>query len=102
MNQMSSVPLPPPPVPGEVSFSGDRGQFRRLVTRGAALELITFGFYRFWLATDTPRHLWSHPPSGGNAAEYTGRARELLIGFLFAIAILMPIYLAYFLVGLEA
>src|SRR5262249_46371671 len=29
-------------------------------------------------------------------------AKELLIGFLFALAILAPIYLAYFLVGLEA
>jgi uncharacterized membrane protein YjgN (DUF898 family) len=101
MNQMSSVPLHPPPVPGEVWFAGDRGEFRRLVTRGAALELITFGFYRFWLATDIRRHLWSNTLIGGNAAEYTGRGKELLFGFLFAIAIIMPIYLAYFLVGLE-
>jgi uncharacterized membrane protein YjgN (DUF898 family) len=38
----------------------------------------------------------------GDAAEYTGRARELLIGFLIAMAIIVPIYLAYFIVGLEA
>jgi uncharacterized membrane protein YjgN (DUF898 family) len=101
MNQMASVPLHPPPVPGEVSFSGDRGEFRRLTTRGAALELVTFGFYRFWLATDIRRHLWSNTLIDGNAAEYTGRGKELLIGFLFAIAIIVPIYLAYFLVGLE-
>jgi uncharacterized membrane protein YjgN (DUF898 family) len=101
MNQMSSVPLHPPPVPGEVWFAGDRGEFRRLVTRGAGLELITFGFYRFWLATDIRRHLWSNTLIDGNAAEYTGRGKELLFGFLFAIAIIMPIYLAYFLVGLE-
>jgi hypothetical protein len=30
------------------------------VTRGAGLELITAGFYRFWLATDIRRHLWSN------------------------------------------
>ena len=101
MNQMSSVPLHPPPVPGLMSFSGDRGEFRGLVTRGAGLELVTFGFYRFWLATDIRRHLWSNTLIDGNAAEYTGRAKELLFGFLFAIAILLPIYLAYFLVGLE-
>lgn len=58
-------------------------------------------FYRFWLATDIRRHLWSNTLIGGNAAEYTGRGKELLFGFLFAIAIIMPIYLAYFLVGLE-
>jgi uncharacterized membrane protein YjgN (DUF898 family) len=100
MNQMSSVPQHPPPLP--VSFSGDRGEFRRLVEYGAGLELVTAGFYRFWLATDIRRHLWSNTHIDGDAAEYTGRGKELLIGFLFALAILMPIYLAYFLVGLEA
>jgi uncharacterized membrane protein YjgN (DUF898 family) len=88
--------------PSEVSFSGDRGEFFRLVRNGAGLELITFGFYRFWLATDIRRHLWSHTSIGDDAPEYTGRGRELLIGFLFALAILVPIYLAYFLVGIEA
>jgi uncharacterized membrane protein YjgN (DUF898 family) len=90
----------PPPMP--VSFSGDRGEFRRLVTRGAMLELITIGFYRFWLATDIRRHLWSNTHIDGDAAEYTGRGKELLIGFLFALAILVPVYLAYFLVSIEA
>jgi uncharacterized membrane protein YjgN (DUF898 family) len=108
VNQMGSVPqhpppLPPspPPLPVSVSFSGNRGEFRRLVMRGAGLELVTVGFYRFWLATDIRRHLWSHTALDGDGAEYTGRARELLLGFLFALAILVPIYLAYFLVGLE-
>ena len=96
-------PPPPPPLPPvPVSFSGDRGDFRRLIVRGTGLELITVGFYRFWLATDIRRHLWSNTDIGDDAAEYTGRARELLIGFLFALAILVPIYLVYFLIGLEA
>lgn len=104
MNQMSSVPQfspLPPPLPASASFSGDRGEFRRLVMRGTGLELVTFGFYRFWLATDIRRHLWSNTHIDGDAAEYTGRGRELLIGFLFALAILVPIYLAYFIVGVE-
>jgi len=46
--------------------------------------------------------LWSNTNIDGDAAEYTGRARELLIGFLIALAIIVPIYLAYFLAGLEA
>ena len=37
----------------------------------------------------------------GDALEYNGRARELLIGFLFALAILMPIYFVNFLIGVE-
>src|SRR6202047_5037306 len=97
---MSSVPRHLPPRP--MSFSGDRGEFRALVTRGTWLELITLGFYRFWLATDIRRHLWSNTHIDGDAAEYTGRGKELLIGFLFALAIIVPVYLAYFIAGLEA
>jgi uncharacterized membrane protein YjgN (DUF898 family) len=84
-----------------LAFSGDRKEFFHLVARGAGLEFITVGFYRFWLVTDIRRHLWSHTSVDGDAAEYTGRGRELLIGFLFALAILVPVYLAYFIVGLE-
>ena len=107
MDQTSSVPHfpPPPPMPAssvKVEFSGSRGDFFRLVRNGAALEVITVGFYRFWLATDIRRHLWSHTAVGGDAPEYTGRGRELLIGFFFALAILVPIYLAYFIITIEA
>jgi uncharacterized membrane protein YjgN (DUF898 family) len=108
MNETISVPFDaipvPPPLPpaNRLAFSGRRADFRRLVIRGTALELVTVGFYRFWLATDMRRHLWSNTTVEGDAAEYTGTAKELLTGFLFALAILAPIYLAYFLVGLEA
>jgi uncharacterized membrane protein YjgN (DUF898 family) len=100
MDQISLVPQHPPPLP--VAFSGARGEFFHLVLRGAGLEMITVGFYRFWLATDIRRHLWSNTVVDGDAAEYTGRAKELLIGFLFALAIIVPVYLAYFIVSLEA
>ena len=83
------------------STSPATASFFRLVTKGAALEFVTFGFYRFWLVTDIRRHLWSNTAIDGDAAEYTGRAAELLIGFLIALAILVPIYLAYFLISVE-
>ena len=101
--QVPPQPLPPsvpPPMP--VAFSGSRGEFFHLVKRGAGLEFVTLGFYRFWLLTDIRRHLWANTQIDGDAAEYTGRARELLIGFLVALAILVPVYLGYFLIGLEA
>jgi uncharacterized membrane protein YjgN (DUF898 family) len=98
-------PAPPPAAPAgtaHLEFSGRRGDFVRLVSRGAVLEFLTVGFYRFWLATDMRRHLWSNTSVNGDAAEYTGTAKELLIGFLFALAILAPLYLVYFLLGIEA
>ena len=102
-NPFELRPAPPPAggVPARINFSGRRGDFWSLVSRGALLELVTFGFYRFWLATSMRRHLWSNTSVNGDAAEYTGTAKELLIGFLFAIAILAPIYLAAFLIGIE-
>ena len=98
------APLPPLPVisSSRIVFFGHRPDFRRLAIRGGLLELVTVGFYRFWLATDIRRHLWSNTVVGDDVPEYTGTAKELLIGFLFALAILTPIYLVYFLVGLEA
>ena len=92
----------PPPLPAKLDFTGDRKGFLHLIARGAGLELVTLGFYRFWLVTDIRRHLWSNTVIDGDAAEYTGRARELLIGFLIALAILVPVYLAYFLISVEA
>ena len=96
-------PLPvPPPLPASPIYRRPQEFFLDLVARGAGLELVTLGFYRFWLVTDIRRHLWSNTVIDGDAAEYTGRGRELLIGFLVALAILMPIYLGYFLIGIEA
>ncbi|MGZ5961541.1 MAG: DUF898 family protein [Rhizomicrobium sp.] len=85
-----------------IVYADNAADFRKMVWRGAALELITAGFYRFWLATNMRRHLWSHTSIEGDSLEYTGFAKELLFGFLFALAILVPIYLAYFLIGIEA
>jgi uncharacterized membrane protein YjgN (DUF898 family) len=42
------------------------------------------------------RHLWSNTQVAGEAFEYTGTAKELLVGFLIALAVLTPIYLGYF------
>jgi uncharacterized membrane protein YjgN (DUF898 family) len=85
-----------------IAFTGERHDFVRLARRGALLELVTAGFYRFWLATDIRRSLWSGTSIDGDTLEYTGTAKELLIGFLFALAILVPVYFLYFLIGIEA
>jgi uncharacterized membrane protein YjgN (DUF898 family) len=100
MNEM--IPPPLPARDARVVFTGQNGTFRRLVTLGALWEVLTFGFYRFWLTTNMRRHLWTHTSIEGDALEYTGRGRELLIGFLFALAVLMPIYLLFFFISIEA
>jgi len=88
-------------VPGSVRFLGKRRDYWRLLVRGGALLMVTLGIYRFWLATDVRRFLWSNTEVAGESLEYTGTPFELLIGFLMAIAILIPIYAAIFLAALD-
>jgi uncharacterized membrane protein YjgN (DUF898 family) len=84
-----------------VRFLGDEGAFWRLRIKGAALVVVTLGIYRFWLATDVRRFLWSNTEIAGDTLEYNGLATELLVGFLFAVAILVPLYMVFALVALE-
>jgi len=86
-------PAPPPPA----RFLGPERSFWRLLARGAVLLLVTLGIYRFWLATDVRRFLWNNTEIAGDGLEYIGTARELLLGFLIAVALLVPINTLFFL-----
>jgi uncharacterized membrane protein YjgN (DUF898 family) len=95
----ASAPLAAP-VDGSVRFLGDSRSYWRLLVRGALLLMVTLGIYRFWLATDIRRFLWSGTELTDDSFEYTGTAGELLLGFLMALAILVPLYSAFFIVAL--
>lgn len=101
MNDMTMEAAQRAPESSDIVFTGHDDEFRDLLFKGAPLEIVTVGFYRFWLATKIRQHLWSHTILEGDAFAYLGTARELLIGFFFAMAILAPIYLASFLLGVE-
>jgi uncharacterized membrane protein YjgN (DUF898 family) len=85
---------------GPIQFLGFDKDYWRLWIRGSILLALTLGIYRFWLTTDTRRFLWSNTEVLGEPLEYTGTARELLIGFLIAVAILIPFYALIFLLAL--
>src|ERR1700752_5220137 len=91
----------PLPAAGRVEFLGSEGAYWRLRIKGAALVVVTLGIYRFWLATDVRRFLWSNTEIAGDTLEYNGLATELLVGFLFALAILTPLYMVFALAMLE-
>ena len=69
--------------------------------RGAILLIVTLGIYRFWLATDVRRFLWCNCEVSGEYVEYTGTPLELLLGFLVAVTVLVPLYGAFFVAALE-
>jgi uncharacterized membrane protein YjgN (DUF898 family) len=85
---------------GIARFVGHGEVFWRLLARGGVLLMFTLGIYRFWLTTDIRRYLWSSTEIADESFEYTGTARELLLGFLIAIAALVPLYAAFFLLTL--
>jgi len=89
---------PPPLPPAAARFLGEGAKFWRLLLRGAVFLLLTLGIYRFWFVTDVRRFLWAHTDIDGDGLEYAGTGRELLLGFLIATVILVPLYIA-FLVG---
>ena len=81
-------------------FLGRRRDYWRLLRRGAVLLLCTLGIYRFWLMTDVRRFLWSHTEIDGETLEYLGSPFELLLGFLIALTVLVPIYAGFFVAAL--
>jgi uncharacterized membrane protein YjgN (DUF898 family) len=98
-------PVLPPPIPLRLAatghFTGSLPAFRRIMLRGALLMVGTFGIYRFWLTTDARRFLWANTDIGGDSLEYSGTAMELFLGFLIAIALLVPVYVLLFVGSLE-
>jgi len=100
MTAANPFDAPPPaesPPPNGARFTGPEKAFWRLLARGALLLLVTLGIYRFWLATDVRRFLWSNTELAGDGLEYIGTARELLLGFLIAIVLLVPVNVGFFL-----
>src|SRR5918997_1987269 len=89
----------PVPQSSPMSFSGRGGEFFGMLVKGSLFMIPTFGFYRFWLITKLRRHLWANTQVAGETFEYTGTAKELLIGFLVVLAVLVPLYIAYAVLG---
>jgi len=85
------------PMPGVAHgrFLGERKAYFRLLSRDALALVATLGLYRFWVANDVRRYLWSHTVIAGDELEYTGDPRELFVGFLVVIVILCPLFAVF-------
>lgn len=98
---MTSTPEATTSDTGGIRFLGRRQAYWRILLRGALFLLVTLGIYRFWLMTDVRRFLWANTEIAGDGLEYTGTPLELLIGFLTAIVILIPVYTGFFIAALD-
>ena len=100
MNQLEGVPSPAPARTGEIAFDRRAAGLTGIVVKGFLLSLVTFSIYRFWYITNLRRYFWSRTVVAGSPAEYLGTGKELFLGFLVALAILVPIYIVLFVIGL--
>ncbi|MET3896886.1 uncharacterized membrane protein YjgN (DUF898 family) [Devosia sp. UYZn731] len=82
--------------PVQVVFTGTRREMAGIVLRGYALMLPTIGLYRFWVTTWKRRFYWSNTEIHGDPLDYTGHALQLLIGFMLALIVFVPIYALFF------
>ena len=78
-----------------VVFTGKRGFLFRLALKNAILTILTLGIYRFWAKTWLRRFYWNNTRVAGEPLEYLGQPSELFIGFLIALAFLVPLGLIY-------
>lgn len=51
------------------------------------LTIITLGIFRFWAITRLRRYLWSHLQFEGTRLSYTGKGKEMFLGFMVAMVV---------------
>ena len=76
-------------------FDGRLGALGVLMLRNLLFSILTFGIYRFWGRTHVRRFVWRHTTVLDDALEYLGTGGELFIGFLIAVAVLLPVFAVY-------
>ncbi len=81
-------------------YTGPTGTLFAIFFKNLALTIITLGIYRFWAKTRERRFLWSGTSIDGEPFEYTGTGKELFFGFLKAMLILVPLFVAIELLAL--
>ena len=75
-------------VDDRLRYDGTAGEFAKIALTNTIASIATLGIYRFWGKTRERRYLWGGIRFLGDRAEYAGTGRELLLGFVIALAIL--------------
>jgi uncharacterized membrane protein YjgN (DUF898 family) len=73
-----------------VAFTGKALPLFKLLLKNIVLTILTLGIYRFWAKTWLRRYFWNNVTIEKEPFEYTGQPKELFMGFLIALAVLVP------------
>jgi uncharacterized membrane protein YjgN (DUF898 family) len=76
-----------------VRFTGNWREYLPIAATNALLTIVTLGIYRFWATARQRRYLWSRTHVIDDSLEWTGTGKEMFVGFLIVLAILIPFFL---------
>ncbi|MFN7114448.1 MAG: YjgN family protein [Alphaproteobacteria bacterium] len=79
-----------------IGYSGQTGSVYKIWLLNIFLTVITLGIYSFWGKTRMRRYLTGSFRLGGDNFEYTGTGKELFIGFLKVLPVVIALYAAAF------
>lgn len=92
--------LPPEAFSPRLRHHGRLREVIGLALTNLLLKVVTLGLYHFWAKTRVRRYLWSQTGWEDERLVYTGTGRELFLGYLRALVlIIVPIYAVFFAVG---
>jgi uncharacterized membrane protein YjgN (DUF898 family) len=77
------------------TFTGDWKEFLPIALTNLLLTVVTLGIYRFWAKARERRYLWSRTRFIDDHLEWTGTGKEMFIGFLIVMVVLLPIFLVF-------
>lgn len=72
------------------TFTGEWREFLPIALTNLALTIVTLGIYRFWAKARERRYLWSRTRFIDDGFEWTGTGKEMFLGFLIVMAVLLP------------
>jgi uncharacterized membrane protein YjgN (DUF898 family) len=75
-----------------LAYDGKISELFGIFLLNLLLTIITLGIFRFWAITRIRRYLWSHMRFEDTRFTYTGKGKELFLGFLLAMLILTLIF----------
>jgi uncharacterized membrane protein YjgN (DUF898 family) len=76
-----------------IRFTGSWREYLPIAATNVLLTIVTLGVYRFWANARERRYLWSRTDVIGDRLEWTGTGKEMFIGFLIVMAVLIPFFL---------
>jgi uncharacterized membrane protein YjgN (DUF898 family) len=74
-------------------FHGRWQEFLPIALSNLLLTIVTLGVYRFWAKTRERKYLWSRTRFIDERLEWAGTGKEMFVGFLVVMAVLLPIVL---------